>query len=376
MAQIRELNVRIFHFIRGKANKDRANGVNQVIAGLAKYSSKLGAEVRVIGKAETAMYEGELIPRDSFAVEAYSQWSRTLFRAVRDAVKWADVIHLHGTYSIANVLIGKICDELERPYVVTLHDGLSPERSRVKGRVRKLVFHTAVQTQHLARAAAIHVLTEEEATDLIGAAQPRHILCIPNGVDLDDFPAFTPSRAPACQDMTLAYLGRLSPEKNLQSLCEAFSRVNTSGRMRLKLAGPATSYGADLRRLFEHNGVELVGPKFGQEKIDFIKSADLFIHPSRCDVFSIAAMEVLAIGTPLLITRTSNASYFFDRGAYFMCEPTAFGLENGIRSAIARPDRWPDLVKNGRGLVEDSFNWAVSAKSLLAGYEQVLSAHK
>ena len=46
------MKTRVLHFILGKANKDRANGVNQVIAGLAKYTARSGGDVRVIGKTE------------------------------------------------------------------------------------------------------------------------------------------------------------------------------------------------------------------------------------------------------------------------------------------------------------------------------------
>ena len=39
--------MRILHFILGKADKNRPNGVNQVIAGLAKYLVKEGVDLNV-----------------------------------------------------------------------------------------------------------------------------------------------------------------------------------------------------------------------------------------------------------------------------------------------------------------------------------------
>lgn len=364
--------MKILHFILGKANKNRANGVNQVIAGLAKYSTRLGAEIRVIGKAESVSHEGESIPRDGFAVEAYSRWGAGLRAALAEGIRWADIIHLHGVYSPWNLMVARMCDALGRPYIVTLHDGLAPERSKARGRLKKGIFHAVLQRRHLERAAGVHVLTEEEATDLLVVAQPRNVFCIPNGIDLEDYPAADRKTAASASEINIGYLGRLSGEKNLEALCVAFSSANANGNMRLKLAGPSSAYGERLLRRFAPHGVVGVGPQFGEEKSDFIHSLDLFVHPSLCDVFSIAAMEVLALGTPLLITRTSKASYFYDRNAYFMCEPTSFGLETGLRMALDRRMEWPAKVANGRSLIEERLNWHAAAKDMLEAYGRIV----
>lgn len=363
--------MKVLHFILGKANKDRANGVNQVIAGLAKYCTRLGAEVRVIGKAQAVAHEGERIARDGFMVEGYSQWS-SLRQALGHAIQWADIVHLHGVYSPLNLRVGRMCEALCRPYVVTLHNGLAPELARMRSRFRKAAFHALLQRRHLANAAAVHVLAEEEATDLFSVARPPHVFCIPNGLDLDDVPANVKPPSVVSGSITIGFLGRLSPEKNLQALCDAFLKARGDGVTRLKLAGPESAYSRRLVSRYGERGVEWVGPKFGPEKFDFIRSVDLFVLPSLAEVFSIAAMEVLAVGTPLLITRTSKAAYFNDRLAFFMCEPTVFGLERGLRNAVARREDWTVRAANGRRLVEERLNWSAVADDLLQEYRSLL----
>lgn len=364
--------MKIFHFILGKANKNRANGVNQVISGLAKYCSSNGAQVRVIGKAESVERQGEIIARDGFLVEAYSHWGWSMRAALTEAVIWSDIVHLHGVYSPWNLLIARLCENYDRPYVVTLHDGLSPERTRAGGKLKKWIFHSVLQRRHLELASGVHVLTHEEATDLYAVAQPSNVFCVPNGVDLDDYPAVLEREHSVPRKITVGYLGRLSVEKNLEALCIAFAAINKNHNMELKLAGPLSTYGQELLERFAKHGVVGVGPKFGAEKSDFIGSLDLFVHPSLCDVFSIAAMEVLALGTPLLITRTSKASYFYDRQAFFMSEPTEFGLESGLHLALERRSNWPTMAANGRRLIEDRLNWRAAADDMLAAYRRIL----
>jgi glycosyltransferase involved in cell wall biosynthesis len=364
--------MKVIHFILGKANKDRANGVNQVIAGLAKYSVRHGAEVRVIGKAGSVDSEGEIIARDGFEVQAFSKWDRPLRQAVADAIGWADVVHLHGVFAPWNLWVAGLCKRLGKPYVLTLHDGLAMERLLGRAKIKKRMFHSLLQKRHINQAAGIHVLTEEEATDVLACASPKYLFCIPNGVDLEDYPTVPQARPTPEAEISIGYLGRLSPEKNLDALCRAVVLANHDGRLRLRLAGPDSAYLRQLLIRYGQNGVEWVGPQYGADKTNFIRSVDLFVHPSLCDVFSIAAMEVLALGTPLLITRTAKASYFYDQQAFFMCEPTVFGLERGVRLALDRHADWQTMSVRGRCLIEERLNWRVAAGDMLAIYSRIV----
>jgi glycosyltransferase involved in cell wall biosynthesis len=367
--------MRVLHFILGKANKDRPNGVNQVIAGLAKYSSRLGAHVRVLGMAQSVEKQGEVIEREEFEVTAYSRPYGEFFRTLYASVKWADIVHLHGVFSPWNEVVGRLSGHLGRPYVVTLHNGLASKLMR-KSRFRKRLFHSLTQRRLLERAACIHVLTEEEATDALTWFRPAHVCCIPNGVDLDDYPSREPHIRGMPGELVMGYIGRISAEKNLDTLCQAVASLRAHVECRLVLAGPDSHYARALVARYGVSGVSWIGPKYGAEKVKFIRSLDLFVHPSLCDVFSIAAMEVLAIGVPLLITRTANAAYFFDRKAFFMCEPTQFGLTRGLETAVARREEWPAYSARGRELVEDRFNWLAAARSLLPEYEAVLNRRR
>lgn len=364
--------MKILHFILGKANKERANGVNQVVAGLAKYSARAGAEVRVIGKAHRVDSEGEIIQRDGFSVRAFSRWARPLREALLKDVEWSDVVHLHGVYSPWNLMVARLCRRRSRPYVVTLHDGLAPERAEARGRFRKWGFRLLLDRSYLERAAGIHVLTPEEATDLFAVANPSNVFCVPNGIDLDDYPSQLPTVGARMEPFVMGYLGRISPEKNLEALCMAFLTLNEeAGGMRLRIAGPESEFSRRLQARFSSDFIEWVGPKFGADKTAFIRSLDLFVHPSLCEVFSIAAMEVLALGTPLLITRTSKTSYFYDARAFFMCEPTPYGLEHGLREAMMKRGEWADRAAHGRALIERRLNWSVAARDMLADYVRI-----
>ena len=75
--------MKILHFILGKANPDRANGVNQVIYGLAKYQRLAGHEVFVIGISKSMEKPYELIDREYFSVEAFKSFNKGGFSRVK-----------------------------------------------------------------------------------------------------------------------------------------------------------------------------------------------------------------------------------------------------------------------------------------------------
>ncbi|WP_158626066.1 glycosyltransferase [Arsenicitalea aurantiaca] len=362
--------MKVLHVILGKADKNRANGVNQVIAGLAKYSAKHGVSVTVLGKAQTAAHEGEVIQRDGFAVTVYTKWNRAFRTAMHQAVMAADVVHLHGTYAPLNIWVGRVCERHAKPYVVTLHAGIAPARISLKNFLQKQLFHMLLQRRHLERAALIQALTEEESTEALAAFRPKAMCVIPNGVDLEDFPNIRERPRPG-PDLRIGYIGRIAREKNLGALCEAFAKVNTDGRMRLLLAGPASAEADVITRQWGAAGVELVGPKFGADKLAFLDDINLFVHPSKSDVFSLGAMEALARGVPAIISRTSDTSHFADTGAFVLCEPTAFGIERAMRKALDTRDDWPAMARRGRRLIETRLNWDAASTDLVVAYQNI-----
>jgi len=162
----------IFHFIIGKANKNRSNGVNQVIAGLCKYSSLNGQSLRVIGLASNAVTEGEIVQRDGFQVEVYSKWSLKLFKALVYHLKWCDILHLHGVYNWSNIVVGKIAKWCLTPFVITAHNGFSPSMSKF----RKKLFDVLIQKRFMESALAIHILAQEEGTEILEMCTPKSFI--------------------------------------------------------------------------------------------------------------------------------------------------------------------------------------------------------
>ena len=141
--------------------------------------------------------------------------------------------------------------------------------------------------------------------------------------------------------------------------------------MQLLLAGPLTDEAKRIEQRWSSYNIKIVGPKFGLDKTIFLDSLNVFVHPSKTDVFSIGAMEALACGVPVVITRTSDTSYFLDTGAFIMCEPTAYGIEKALWKALNSQETLAEMASHGRQLIETKLNWNIATANLIEAYRDV-----
>lgn len=199
----------------------------------------------------------------------------------------------------------------------------------------------------------------------------------PNGVDVDNYTYLY--NYSSDKKIRIGYLGRLSVEKNIDNLIIAISTLpnNIKENLELCLIGPKDDKVEYLQKLSIQLGLErhvtFTGGLYNQEKIDFLSKLDFYIHPAYSDVVSIAVMEAMAIGLPIVITRTSQVSYYYNSDSFVMVEPIANDLSRGIIEMIDRREEWKELSGKSRKLVENTFNWKASAQKMIQSYNEIIN---
>ena len=369
--------MKILHFILGKANPDRANGVNQVIYGLAKYQRLAGHEVSVIGISKSMELSYELIDRKYFQVEAYRTFKDVIER-LKEICPDIDIVHLHGVWNRMNICICKYLEHIEKPYVITAHCGYSLDRLKQSNYWLKLIYHRLWQKHLYENAAAVHALTREESTDIAHFCPKSNIFVISNGVDPEIYDKYT-YQLHNRKKVRFGYLGRLSKEKNIDNLIKAFSLLPNIFReqVELYLIGPKNNDYEKLREFTKNLGLEdivtFTGERFGEEKIDALLDLDVYVHPAYSDVVGISVMEALALGLPTIVTRTSHMSYFYNSGAFIMVEPTAVELCRGITEILNDKKTWKTLSLKAKELYKSTFNWTEVVNKMLEQYRILIT---
>ncbi len=130
---------------------------------------------------------------------------------------------------------------------------------------------------------------------------------ISNGIDLQKF-------SPGSRDVTvlqrfglptdrplLLHVNRLSEEKRVNVLLDAVPQVQTPIHVALVGTGPAEAeLRAQVERLQIGSYVSFLGFLSSEDLLALRRSADLFVIPSQADLQSLATMEAMACGLPVI----------------------------------------------------------------------------
>lgn len=217
------------------------------------------------------------------------------------------------------------------PDVIVAHSVIPAAYARLATKLRAsaipvvTVMHAATNDDYAGRllrlserilkrdAAAVVTVTETAAHNYrLRCGVPRRLLTIPNGTQLDRF-AFDGdtrrhSRAEFKVDDSVSVLlqvGRLSPVKNQAASVLALKDMLHAGRCaELWLAGLTEdpSYGDMLKRLVEEHGlagkVRFLGSR--PDVAALLCAADVYVMPSAREAHSVAMIEALASGVPIV----------------------------------------------------------------------------
>jgi glycosyltransferase involved in cell wall biosynthesis len=144
---------------------------------------------------------------------------------------------------------------------------------------------------------------------LVGLGVQSPIVVLPNGVDLEPFRRPRRPRTPESLglspgDVTLIYVGRLGPEKNLAFLVRAFAGVAAAypgTRLVLVGDGPERDNLEDqVSRSGLRGTVGFAGFVEYDDLPDYMAMADAFVTASVTEVHPLSVIEAMASGLPVL----------------------------------------------------------------------------
>lgn len=299
-------------------------------------------------------------------------------RQLRAIVDTASFVHIHGVWEPLLKVAAKIAHGKGIPYCVQPHgmlDVWSMKQKAFKKRLALLLGYRAM----LNNAKFILALNTDEAQLLkpLELASPN--LIIPNGVFLEEFEAlpshgFFKERFPSIGNKRIIlFLSRLHTKKGLDILAAAFARIAGSyPDVDLVVAGPdggaRDTFINLVGQLHLTDRVHLVGGLYGKDKLRALVDATCFCLPSRQEGFSVAILEALACGLPVVI---SDACHFPEvrsarAGAVVTLLPE--DVASGLCDILSDAGMAHAMGRNGRQLVRDQYTWPRIAASTINGY--------
>lgn len=174
----------------------------------------------------------------------------------------------------------------------------------------------------------------------------------------------------------LLYVGRLTPEKDLPVLFDAFRRI-TEARpelaVQLVLAGDG-AYSPKMRAQAP-SGVTFAGYVEGERLRATYASADVFVFPSRTETLGNVVLEALASGLPVVAVAEGGVlENVLDGVNGLLCPPgDAEAFARRITEIVERPDLRLKLAHNARAWAEQR-TWERAFEPLVRAYEEAATS--
>ncbi len=212
-------------------------------------------------------------------------------------------------------------------------------------------------------------------------SSPR-IVALPNGVPV---PERTWQRRPDSRAAPrAAFVGRLAPEKGLDRLIDAWPAVRAvhpDARLILIGEGPErpsleARIGARGLTLGPGQAVELTGPV--PDPIAALRDVNLFVLPSREEGMSIALLEAMALGVPIVASSIpGNRRLIADFKHGRLAPPDdPDGLARVINEQWANFDRAFHMSRAARSRVEQEFSIRIVVRRHLELFREIVGSRR
>lgn len=319
-----------------------------------------------------------------------SRWRRLSGQVATGALghlfRGAEIVHLHGVWDSLLVQAAGASRRMGIPYVIAPHGMVDPWSLSQKAWKKRVALALRYRGL-LSGAEFVHALNEAEAQFVrdLKVVSPARI--IPNGVFLEEIYAASQSgenflfnRFGWPGKNTLLFLGRLHWKKGLDILADAFALLaSRNPAARLVVAGPDDGQLQPFQRQIESLGiadrVALPGPIYGADKYAALRDAAFFVLPSRQEGFSIAILEAMACGTPVVISEACHFPEVAKNDAGEVLDLNPHNHAEVYAQLLNDPERRARLGAAARELVSTNYTWDSIAKQSVALYQEGNAAY-
>lgn len=295
----------------------------------------------------------------------------------RQLVGDSDVIHGHGFYVDPNRVMGGLAIEHGKPLVCHVH-GIFEPWVLARSRAKKAVANRLFENRNRDYASLWRAVTESEVASIRAQGVDKPIVVVPNGVRLEEYPTRNRRGGAVDGKEMLLFLGRLHSKKGIDILVEAWAGLpEFHETWEVAIAGPdEDGYQSVIERLIQASdlgaSVRLVGEVRGAAKVALYRDASVMVLPSRSDVISLVALEAMASGLPIVLSRECNLDDVESRGAGLLCDPTVGSVRESLRTILAMSiDDRAEMGERGRAWVESAYSWRSAAESILNATEMI-----
>lgn len=170
----------------------------------------------------------------------------------------------------------------------------------------------------------------------------------------------------------ILYIGRLSPEKGVETLIKAFIQL----KIPLKIAGSGEEAYVNKLKLLaaENKQIEFVGYIQGESKDELIKNSKFLIIPSLCyENFPVSILEAYSFGKPIIASNIGGIPYLVKDGdTGFLFDTGSYSSLKEVVMKILDNDKFIKMGENGYKFYSENFTEKQNYEQLISIYTNVI----
>jgi glycosyltransferase involved in cell wall biosynthesis len=303
------------------------------------------------------------------------RFSQPRFGRVREYVRQADLV-FNQTIGPIGIAAIRAARQERKPIVCYIHSIEWELASRAVRRGFRGVVATGVRqlARWLYNQSTLLLVPAKDTEDLLRANGIRtRMRLVRLGVDTETF--IPPASRPAAKralgldpaSRVVGFVGRIGREKDLPTLVEAFRRIRRKvPRAELLIVGKG------IRDVRPEPHITLAGAT--DNVVPYLQAMDIFVLPSLTETSSLATMEAMSCGLPVIVTPVGkireyvvdgvNGLIFPRQDAESLAEKLLLLLKHSpklrrelgehARTTITAGYRWEDTVKDIRSVLKDA----------------------
>ena len=268
------------------------------------------------------------------------------------------------------------------PVVVTIHDILHLAMPELFPGWSKQLYAAVMFRAAVRKARAILTgsrFTAEELSRLLGRwVVKERVHVVPDGVDESWF-GILPGPRPQ-ERKYLLYVGNVKPHKNLRRLAEAFAMIKDSMTIDLVIVGEREGFltgDAELTAATAHLGdrVHFTGRVALADLRQYYRHACALVLPSLYEGFGLTALEAMAVGCPVAVSRAASLPEVCGDAALYFDPADTADLAAALRRIASDDGLRSDLTARGIRRARE-YSWERSADQTIEVIQAVLDGKK
>ena len=388
----REDTLKVLHIIVSLAPEQGGPAVS--VPGLTQALAEAGIHCEIFTTNWNGVGDDAMLPsvvpihrfEVGFAARFWPAYSKGLGKVLKKKMGNGafDLVHVHEPWHYLGFIAFRVARKNAIPYVLSPRGALEEWCLRQKA-FKKQIYRMMIQDRILKFADAIHALTNEEMTSISKLGYKSSIFVAPNGIDPSPFEcppdtsAFLAAYPELVGKRVILYLGRLHPKKGLDVLARSYVSLSHKFENTALLVAGLNEDGTQermesiLKTSPASGSTVFTGLLTGKDKLAALACADLFVLPSHSEGFSMAILEALAAGLPVVISKQCNFPEVSEHDAGLVIEPNDAAVTEAISTLLSDDQLRTRMGQNGRNLVREKYTWDAIAASMAGLYQRLVA---